>query len=82
VLSPTRWPCDPLRRSAVAHILNAIDRCQSYERYLRSDEFGSMAYDAVLRNIVVHEYFRVNPELIPRHSRPSAGPLAQGVRSS
>jgi hypothetical protein len=23
-----------------------------------------MAYDAVLRNIVVHEYFRVNPELI------------------
>ncbi|HET6626082.1 MAG TPA: hypothetical protein VFG63_06800 [Nocardioidaceae bacterium] len=44
-----------------ADILNAIDRCQSYEHYLRSDEFGSMAYDAVLRNIVVHEYFRVNP---------------------
>jgi uncharacterized protein with HEPN domain len=57
-----------------ADILNAIDRCQSYEPYLRSDEFGSMAYDAVpdvpwasiagLRNIVVHEYFRVNPELM------------------
>jgi uncharacterized protein with HEPN domain len=77
-------------------ILRAIDRCLDYERHLRSDEFGSMAYDAVLRNlavigeavralppetrdampdipwasmaglrnIVVHEYFRVSPELV------------------
>ena len=77
-------------------ILEAIRRCQDYERFLHSEEFGSMAYDAVLRNlavigeavrslptetrqgmpdvpwagiaglrnIVVHEYFRVNPELI------------------
>ena len=37
----------------VADILNAIDRCQDYEQYLRSDEFGSMAYDAVLRNLGV-----------------------------
>ena len=29
-----------------ADILNAINRCESYEQYLRSDEFGSMAYDA------------------------------------
>jgi uncharacterized protein with HEPN domain len=79
-----------------ADILAAVRRCQDYEPYLRSDEFASMAYDAVLRNlavigeavrslpsetrdampdvpwaaiaglrnIVVHEYFRVNPELI------------------
>lgn len=79
-----------------ADILQAISRCQAYESYLRSEEFASMAYDAVLRNlavigeavrslpnetrehmsdipwaaiaglrnIVVHEYFRVNPELI------------------
>jgi uncharacterized protein with HEPN domain len=83
-------------RERFADILNAIDRCQKYERYLRSEELGSMAYDAVLRNlgvigeavralspetraampdvpwasiaglrnIVVHEYFRVNPDLI------------------
>ena len=79
-----------------ADILAAIDRCENYEQYLRSDEFGSMACDAVLRNlgvfgeavralptetryampdvpwasiaglrnVVVHEYFRVNPDLI------------------
>ena len=34
-------------------IRNAIDRCESYEQYFRSDEFGSMAYDAVLRNIAM-----------------------------
>jgi len=76
-----------------ADILEAIRRCPDYEPYLRSEEFASMAYDAVLRNlavigeavrslpsgnreqmsdvpwaaiaglrnIVVHEYFRVNP---------------------
>jgi uncharacterized protein with HEPN domain len=37
-----------------ADILNAIDRFQSYEQYLRSDELGSMAYDAVLRNLGVN----------------------------
>ena len=37
-----------------ADILNAIDRCQNYEQYLRSEEFGSMAYDAVLRNLGVN----------------------------
>lgn len=74
----------------------AIDRCQSYREHLDSAELGSMAYDAVLRNlavigeavrampedlkvahsevawpaiaglrnVVVHEYFRVNPVLI------------------
>ena len=79
-----------------ADILQAIQRCQDYEPYLRSEELASMAYDAVLRNlavigeavrslpsetrdrmpdvpwaaiaglrnIVVHEYFRVNPDLI------------------
>jgi uncharacterized protein with HEPN domain len=36
-----------------ADILSAIDRCQNYEQYVRSDEFGSMAYDAVLRNLGV-----------------------------
>jgi uncharacterized protein with HEPN domain len=77
-------------------ILQAIERCQAYSPYLRSDELTSMAYDAVLRNlavigeavralpseardrfpevpwaaiaglrnIVVHEYFRVDRELI------------------
>lgn len=74
----------------------AIDRCLSYREYLDSAELGTMAYDAVLRNlavigeavkavpadlkeahgdvewaaiaglrnVVVHEYFRVNPDLI------------------
>lgn len=96
-----------------ADILNAIDRCQDYEQYLRSDEFGSMAYDAVLRNlgvigeavrarppetrdampdvpwasiaglrnIVVHEHFRVNPELILDIVDHQLGPLAQRLRS-
>lgn len=74
----------------------AITRCIAYRDHLNSAEFGSMAYDAVLRNlavigeavkalpedfkqdrtgtpwasiaglrnVVVHEYFRVNPDLI------------------
>lgn len=74
----------------------AIARCIAYRDHLDSAEFGSMAYDAVLRNlavigeavkalpedfkqeragtpwasiaglrnVVVHEYFRVNPDLI------------------
>ena len=96
-----------------ADILRAIDRCQDYERHLRSDEFGSMAYDAVLRNlavigeavralppetrdampdipwasmaglrnIVVHEYFRVNPELVLDIVDHQLGPLAVRLRS-
>lgn len=74
----------------------AIERCSAYRDFLGSPELGSMAYDAVLRNlavigeavralsdgfkeahaevawpaiaglrnVVVHEYFRVNPDLI------------------
>lgn len=74
----------------------AISRCITYREHLDSAELGSMAYDAVLRNlavvgeavkslpdefkqkhsdtpwisiaglrnVVVHEYFRVNPDLI------------------
>ena len=96
-----------------ADILDAIDRCVSYKQYLRSDEFGSMAYDAVLRNlgvlgeavrtlppetrdampdvpwasiaglrnIVVHEYFRVNPDLILEIVDNQLGPLGQRLRS-
>lgn len=98
-----------------ADILQAIRRCQDYESYLRSEEFASMAYDAVLRNlavigeavrslpnetrermsdipwaaiaglrnIVVHEYFRVNPELIlddRRQPTRPAGPAARRPR--
>lgn len=80
----------------LADILDAVERCQSYAPHLRSADLGSMAYDALLRNlavigeaarslpsetrevmpevpwasiaglrnIVVHEYFRVNPDLI------------------
>lgn len=80
----------------LADILGAIERCLDYAPYLHSDEFGPMAYDAVLRNlavvgeavrslsdetrstmsdvpwasiaglrnVVVHEYFRVNPDLV------------------
>ncbi len=79
-----------------ADILEAVKRCLEYAPYLRSDDAGSMAYDALLRNlavigeavrslssetrqtmpdvpwpsiaglrnIVVPEYFRVNPDLI------------------
>lgn len=74
----------------------AISRCIVYREHLDSAELGSMAYDAVLRNlavvgeavkslpdeykqkhadtpwssiaglrnVVVHEYFRVNPDLV------------------
>ncbi|MEJ7756026.1 MAG: HepT-like ribonuclease domain-containing protein [Nocardioidaceae bacterium] len=74
----------------------AISRCITYRDLLDSAELGSMAYDAVLRNlavvgeavkslpddfkqqrpdipwasiaglrnVVVHEYFRVNPDMI------------------
>lgn len=34
-------------------ILAAIERCVSYRDHLDSPEFGSMAYDAVLRNLAV-----------------------------
>lgn len=79
-----------------ADIIDAIDRCQQYAPYLRSQEHAAMAYDAVLRNlavigeavrslspetrtripdvpwaaiaglrnVVVHEYFRINPDLV------------------
>jgi uncharacterized protein with HEPN domain len=77
-------------------IRSAISRCIAYGDHLDSAERGSMAYDAVLRNlavigeavkslpddfkqahadtpwasiaglrnVVVHEYFRVNPDMI------------------
>lgn len=93
-------------------ILQAIQRCQEYEPYLRSDEFAAMAYDAVLRNlavigeavralpseirdripdipwaaiaglrnIVVHEYFRVNPDLILDLVDHQLAPLAERLR--
>ena len=80
----------------LADIAAAIERCRSYQAHLDSPELGTMAYDAVLRNlavigeavralpdeftqarqsvswpaiaglrnVVVHEYFRVNPDLI------------------
>lgn len=95
-----------------ADILHAIQRCQEYEPYLRSDEFASMAYDAVLRNlavigeavralpvetrqgmpdipwaaiaglrnIVVHEYFRVNPDLILDLVDHELAPMAERLR--
>ncbi len=79
-----------------ADILDAVKPCTEYAPYLRSDDLGPMAYDALLRNlavigaavrslssetrqtmpdvpwpsiaglrnIVVHQYFRVNPDLI------------------
>jgi len=94
-------------------ILAAIQRCENYEPYLRSDEFASMAYDAVLRNlavigeavrslpnetrdampdvpwaaiaglrnIVVHEYFRVNPDLILDLVDQQLTPLADRLRN-
>ncbi|GAB3350728.1 HepT-like ribonuclease domain-containing protein [Modestobacter lapidis] len=80
----------------LADIRIAIGRCIAYRDYLDSAELGSMAYDAVLRNlavvgeavkslpedfkrkhadtpwnsiaglrnVVVHEYFRVNADMI------------------
>lgn len=36
-------------RERFADILAAIQRCEDYEPYLRSEELGPMAYDAVLR---------------------------------
>jgi uncharacterized protein with HEPN domain len=95
-----------------ADILAAIQRCQTYEPYLGSGEFASMAYDAVLRNlavigeavrslpsetrdampevpwvaiaglrnVVVHEYFRVNPDLILDIVDHQLAPLADRLR--
>jgi uncharacterized protein with HEPN domain len=83
-------------RERFADILAAIQRCQDYAAHLDSDEFGAMAYDAVLRNlavigeavralpvdtrnampdipwpaiaglrnIVIHEYFRIDKALV------------------
>jgi uncharacterized protein with HEPN domain len=80
----------------VEDVRAAIARCLIYRDHLDSPEFGSMAYDAVLRNlavigeavralpaelkamhsevpwpsivglrnVVIHEYFRVNPDLV------------------
>ena len=60
-----------------ADILDAISRCQIYEQYLRSDEFGSTAYDAVLRNLgVIGEAVRALP---PRPATPC--PMFPGLRS-
>lgn len=74
----------------------AVARCLAYRDHLDSEQLGSMAYDAILRNlavigeavkalpeelksarpevpwasiaglrnVVVHEYFRVDPEMI------------------
>lgn len=96
-----------------ADIVRAIERCQAYESYLRSDEFGAMAYDAVLRNlavigeavrslpnetrdrvpgvpwaaiaglrnVVVHEYFRVNPDLVLDIVEHQLTPLAERLRT-
>lgn len=101
-------------RERFADILEAIQRCQDYEPYLQSEEFASMAYDAVLRNlavigeavrslptetrdrmpdipwaaiaglrnIVVHEYFRVNPALIRDLVDHHLTPLADRLRDA
>lgn len=63
-----------------ADILTAIQRCQDYEPHLHSEELGPMAYDAVLRNIVVHEYLRVNPDLILDIVDHQLVPLAERLR--
>lgn len=48
----------------------AISRCITHRDHLDSAELSPMAYDAALRNlaglrnVVVHEYFRVNPDMI------------------
>lgn len=93
-------------------ILHAIERCQSYAPYLRSDELTVMAYDAVLRNlavigeavralpaetrecapevpwaaiaglrnVVVHEYFRIDREVILDIVENQLGPMANRLR--
>ncbi len=93
-------------------ILHAIERCQHYAPYLRSDELTAMAYDAVLRNlavigeavralpvetrdripdvpwaaiaglrnVVVHEYFRVDREVILDIVENQLGPMADRLR--
>ena len=58
-----------MKRSAnerLTDILAAIDRTLTYRSRLDDPDpsMAAMAYDAVLRNVVVHEYFRVDPTLI------------------
>lgn len=101
-------------RERFADILAAIQRCEDYEPFLRSEELASMAYDAVLRNlavigeavrslpsetreampdvpwaaiaglrnIVVHEYFRVDPDLILDIVEDQLSPLADRLRDA
>ena len=96
-----------------ADIVDAIQRCQDYTPHLRSADLGSMAYDAVLRNlavigeavrslptetkeampdvpwasiaglrtIVVHEYFRVNPDLVLDIVSQELVDLARAIRN-
>lgn len=95
-------------------MLAAIERCQSYERFLGSRDLDAMAYDAILRNlavigeavralpaetreampdvpwaaisglrnVVVHEYFRVNPDLIRDIVDNQLGPLADQLQQA
>jgi uncharacterized protein with HEPN domain len=49
-----------------ADIIDAIDRCQQYAPYLTRERIPDVPWAAIagLRNVVVHEYFRMNPELV------------------
>lgn len=98
----------------VDDILHAIDRCLKYRQHLMSPapDLGTMAYDAILRNlavigeatralpeettaaipeipwaaisglrnVVIHEYFRVEPEVIVDIVDNQLVPLSRALR--
>ncbi|GAA1875649.1 HepT-like ribonuclease domain-containing protein [Lapillicoccus jejuensis] len=96
----------------IGDILDAVDRCEEYAPRVRSSEIGTMAYDAILRNlavigeavrslpeevrsamptipwssisglrnVVVHEYFRVDHDLIVALVEKELGELKRALR--
>lgn len=63
-------------------ILAAVDRCVKYVHFLNSADAAirDMAYDAILRNIAVHEYCRVDPTKVVKIVEQDLGPLAERMR--
>lgn len=60
----------------------AISRCIAYRDHLDSAEFGSMAYDAVLRNLaVIGEAVKSLPDDFKRERTGTAWPSIAGLRN-
>ena len=67
----------------MADVLAAIDRTLMYRPRLEDPDqaVAAMAYDAVLRNVVVHEHLRVDPAVIADVIDHDLTGLADAVRT-